>query len=292
MIRLALLLALAASACATSDPMPIYDGWPAPDYAMRPGEAQRFDPARVPATHRVGLNESLYDIAARYQSPVRALIEYNRLQPPYALTPGAELRLPRPRVHIVARRETFQDVARRYNVDPRSLGLLNRMREPYRVRAGDRIYLPALARAVAAPPVPERDPWTGGVRFRLPLSGAVVARSGAQPGGARLDGVEILGRTGDAVAAAADGEVVYAGDDLPAYGTLVVLRHGGDYVTAYGFNRRAVVRAGERVYAGQHIAELGSRPDGSARLLFQVRRGRAALDPMPLLRDWGLGIRD
>ena len=290
MKRFALLLALAASACATSDPMPIYDDWPAPstsapDYSLRPGEAQPFDPARVPATHRVGFNESLYDVAARYQSPVRALIEYNRLHPPYVLTPGAELRLPRPRVHIVAWRETFQDVARRYNVDPRSLALLNRMREPYRVRAGDRIYLPALARAVAPPPVPVRDPWTGGLRFRMPLSGPVVARPGAHPGGARLDGVEILGRTGDAVSAAADGEVLYAGDDLPAYGTLVLLRHAGDYVTAYGFNRRAVVRKGERVYAGQHIAELGPRPDGRARLLFQVRRGRAALDPMPLLWD-------
>lgn len=295
MIRFALLLALAASACATPPPEPIpYDdlappssapdwaageGTPLSAYALRPEEAQPFDPARMPAIHRVRAGETLYEIATRYQTPLRALIEYNWLEPPYLLTPGDVLRLPPPRFHVVARGETFEDVARLYNVDIRSLGLLNRMREPYRVRPGDRVYLPTLARATSPyPPPPQPD-----VRFRMPLRGAVVARSGAQPGGAPLDGVEIVGRAGDAVTAAADGEVVYAGADLPAYGTLVLLRHADNYVTAYGFTRRAVVRKGQWVREGQHIAELGSRPDGSARLLFQVRQGDVPINPMPLL---------
>jgi lipoprotein NlpD len=122
-----------------------------------------------------------------------------------------------------------------------------------------------------------------GARFVLPLRGAVVARFGAQADGARLDGVEIAGRAGDAVNAAADGEVVYAGSDLPAYGVLVLVRHADNYVTAYGFNRRALVREGQRVRGGEQIAELAARPAGRARLLFQVRQGSAAVDPLPLL---------
>jgi murein DD-endopeptidase MepM/ murein hydrolase activator NlpD len=274
------------------------EGTPLSAYALRPEEAQPFDPARLPATHRVGANESLYDVATRYQVPLRALIEQNRLEPPYAVAPGSELRLPPPRFHVVARGETFADVARLYNVDLRSLGLLNRMRAPYRVRPGDRVVLPALARAIEplAPVSSPQEPSpqasvaataAADARFLMPLRGAVVARFGVQPGGARLDGLEIAGREGDAVTAAADGEVVYAGADLPAYGTLVLLRHPGNYVTAYGFARRSLVREGQRVRAGQHIAELGSRPDGGARLLFQVRLGSAAIDPAPLL-----GIRD
>ncbi len=267
------------------------EGMPLSAYALRPEEAQPFDPARPPATHRVGANQSLYDVATRYQIPLRALIEQNGLEPPYALAPGRELRLPPPRFHTVARGETFEDVAERYNVDLRSLGLLNRMRAPYRVGPGDRVLLPALARAVdptpAEPPAGPSATARADTRFRMPLRGALVARFGVQPGGARLDGVEIAGREGDAVTAAADGQVLYAGDDLPAYGTLVLLRHAGNYVTAYGFTRRALVREGQRVRAGQHIAELGERPDGSARLLFQVRQGSAAIDPAPLL-----GIRD
>jgi len=258
------------------------------DFALQPSDVQPYDPAALPRTHRVGANESLYDIATRYQVPLRALIEQNNLEPPYALAPGRELQLPPPRLHTVARGETLQDVARRYNVDLRSLALLNRMQAPYRVNVGDRIVLPAMARAqpvVTPPQTPPSPPprVAGNARFAMPLRGAIVGRYGAQPGGVRLDGVEIAGDEGDAVSAAADGEVVYAGSDLPAYGTLILVRHADNYVTAYGFNRRALVREGERVRAGQTIAELGARADGRSRLLFQVRQGSSAVDPAPLL---------
>jgi lipoprotein NlpD len=71
----------------------------------------------------------------------------------------------------------------------------------------------------------------------------------------------------------------YAGSDLDAYGTLVLVRHADNYVTAYGYGRRALVREGQRVRAGQQIAELGDR----GKLLFQVRQGAHAVDPAPLL---------
>jgi lipoprotein NlpD len=257
------------------------------DYALQPDEAQPFDPARLPRSHRVGANESLYDIATRYQAPLRALIDQNNLEPPYALAPGRELRLPPPRFHTVARGESFEDVARRYNVDLRSLALLNRMQPPYSVRQGDRVVLPAMARAapdpaVTPPSVSLRStapPQAGEhARFAMPIDGEILTRFGAQPGGGRVDGVEIAGREGAAIRAAADGDVVYAGADLEAYGTLVLVRHADNYVTAYGYARRALVREGQRVRAGQEIAELGG-----PRLLFQVRQGSTALDPAPLL---------
>jgi lipoprotein NlpD len=338
MTRVALMLALLATGCASAQPAPIAyggsggyapppapapqrvervesiaeraperasasqeepdwadgEGTPLSAYALQPEDAQPFDPARLPRSHRVRENESLYDIATTYQVPLRALIDQNRLEPPYALSTGRELQLPPPRFHTVTRGESFEDVARRYNVDLRSLALLNRMQAPYRVRQGDRVVLPAMARAIAVaevgPPASSRPaesrqdaggPNSG--RFAWPLRGEVVARFGAQPSGVRLDGLEIAGREGASIAAAADGEVVYAGSDLPAYGTLVLVRHADDYVTAYGYARRALVREGQSVRAGEAIAELGPRSGGPPRLLFQVRRGAQAVDPTPLL---------
>lgn len=263
------------------------EGTPLSAYALRPDEAQPFDPARLPRTHRVTANKSLYDIAATYQVPLRALIEQNNLDPPFALTPGRDLQLPPPRFHRVARGESFEDVARRYNVDLRSLALLNRMQPPYAVRTGDRIVLPAMARdyGPAATAPAEATPAVSGqaARFAWPLRGEVLARFGAQPGGVRIDGIEIAGREGAPIVAAAEGDVVYAGSDLPAYGTLVLVRHADGYVTAYGHARRALVREGQHVRAGETLAELGPRGDGRARLLFQVRRGTEAVDPSPLL---------
>lgn len=273
-------------------------GTPLSAYALQPQDAQPFDPAHLPRTHRVRENESLYDVATLYQVPLRALIDQNHLEPPFALTLGSELTLPPPRMHRVVRGESFEDVARAYNVDLRSLALLNRMQPPYTVRPGQDIVLPAMARQqdnlgppapppantarIASNPAGEAPAIQTGA-FAWPLRGQVVARFGPQPGGARLDGIEISGREGDAIAAAADGDVVYAGADLPAYGTLVLVRHAGNYVTAYGFARRATVREGQHVRAGETIAELGPRPDGRARLLFQMRRGTEAVDPLPLM---------
>jgi len=265
------------------------DGTPLSAYALRPEDVQPFDPANLPTTHRVGRDESLYDIATRYQVPLRALIDQNNLEPPYALSEGRELRLPPPRFHTVARGESFDDIARRYNVDPRSLGLLNRMQAPYQVRQGDRVVLPAMARAIEAapPPTPAPPPVAplpvGSGQFAWPLRGDVVARFGALPGGGRIDGIEIAGREGEAIAAAADGEVVYAGSDLPSYGTLILVSHAGGYVTAYAYARRALVSEGQRVRTGERIAELGPRAEGRPRLLFQVRRGSEPVDPAPLL---------
>lgn len=277
------------------------EGTPLSAYALRPEDAQPFDPANLPRTHRVRAEESLYDVATAYQVPLRALIDQNNLEPPYVLSAGQELRLPPPRIHLVARGESFEDVARRYHVDPRSLALLNRMQPPYQTHAGQRIVLPAMARppespapaavaseASSAPASPEVSPAQAGAargegRFRWPLRGEVVARYGPQRNGQRLDGVEIAGREGDRILAAAEGDVVYAGDDLPAYGTLLLIRHPDNYVTAYAYTRRALVREGEHVRAGQPIAELGPRSDGRVRLLFQVRQGSAPVDPMPFL---------
>ena len=269
------------------------EGTPLSVWALQPGDAQPYDPANLPRTHRVGADESLYDIASRYQVPLRALIDQNNLEPPYALAPGRELRLPPPRFHTVARNEQLEDIARAYNVDTRSLALLNRMEAPYRVRAGDRIVLPAMARAEVAPPAetarvaaaPSGAPAVraAGAHLTLPMQGRVVARFGAQASGGRLDGIEIAGREGDRISAAADGDVVYAGSDLPAYGELVLVRHANDLVTAYAYTRRALVREGQRVRAGEAIAELGARAEGGPRLLFQVRQGSTPIDPGPLL---------
>lgn len=310
----ALLLAVVLCACASGSPAPIDYGGGQPrseraapsqqpqrapqreadwaegegralsDYALRPEEAHPFDPANPPRSHRVAAGETLYDIASTYQVPLRALIDQNSLEPPYAVSVGRELRLPPPRFHTVVRGETFEDVARRYNIDPRSLGLLNRMAAPYTVRTGDRVVLPAMARAAPDNDDPRPPPTPNPTaRFAWPINGEIAARFGAQPGGRRLDGVEISGTVGASVKAAADGQVVFAGEGVPNHGFIVLIAHAENYVTAYAYNRRALVREGQAVRAGETIAELGQRPGQPARLLFQVRQGGTAVDPAPLL---------
>lgn len=260
------------------------EGTPLSAYALRPEDAQPFDPAQLPRTHRVARNESLYSISDRYQIPLAALARQNNLSAPYHLTPGTEIEFPPPRVHVVARGETLRDIAERYSMDYRSLALLNRLQPPYEVNRGDRIVLPAVAgewaaEVMATPPAPSPVATPSGpARFQWPVRGQVLARFGARDGGGRVDGIEIASRAGAPIGAAADGDVVYAGSDVPGYQTLVLVRHPDGYVTAYGYARRALVRVGQSVRAGEPVAEASGE-----RVLFQARHGREAVDPLPLL---------
>lgn len=94
----------------------------------------------------VQARDTLYDISRRYSVNMRALIETNALEPPYALAAGDVVYLPPPNVHVVERGETLYSVSRRYNVDTRSLALLNSMQRPWTVYPGDELQLPPLAR--------------------------------------------------------------------------------------------------------------------------------------------------
>ena len=97
-------------------------------------------------------------------------------------------------------------------------------------------------------------------------------------------GIDIAGDLGQPVLAASDGSVVYAGSGLRGYGELVIIKHSDTYVSAYGHNRRLLVREGQQVKAGQSIAEMGSTGTDRVKLHFELRYKGNATDPRPYLR--------
>ena len=119
--------------------------------------------------HRVKRGETVHGLAEEYGVPVRTLIDVNRLSPPYALTPGQPLFIPRPREHEVAKGDTVYGISRRYGVDMSQLMRLNGIVPPYTIRAGERLRLPApvetaLASAGPTPLPPPGDPAQSGAR--------------------------------------------------------------------------------------------------------------------------------
>jgi lipoprotein NlpD len=112
-----------------------------------------------------------------------------------------------------------------------------------------------------------------------PAQGPVVG--GFQPGATR--GIEIAGKAGDPVRAAADGKVMYAGTGLNEYGSLIIVQHNKDFLTAYSHNRRLLVKTGDTVRQGQEIAEMGNEDNNRVAVLFEVRRDGKPVDPMPYL---------
>jgi len=98
------------------------------------------------------------------------------------------------------------------------------------------------------------------------------------------DGIDIAVPRGTPVHAAASGEVVYSDQRLSGYGKLVIIRHSGNFFTAYAHNQRNLVRRGDHVRAGDIIARAGSSGRASGpHVHFEIRRGSTPVDPLAYL---------
>ncbi len=141
--------------------------------------------------------------------------------------------------------------------------------------------------------VAERDPdaafdehpvTKGAGRFLWPVSGKVVSNFGRRGTGLHNDGINIAADPNTPVKAADTGTVVYAGNELAAYGNLLLVRHANGYVTAYAHNKKLLVGRGDTVSRGETIALVGSTGDvDRPQLHFEIRKGDRAVDPNRLL---------
>jgi septal ring factor EnvC (AmiA/AmiB activator) len=140
-----------------------------------------------------------------------------------------------------------------------------------------------LRKALDNPPVAKKAPFEP-LRGKLPWpvpQGKVLARYG-QPragGSLRWQGMLIGTERGARVRAPFAGRVAYA-DWLPGMGLMIVLDHGGGYLSLYGHNDQLFRKVGEAVGAGDVIGSVGdSGGNDQAALYFEVRRGRQPVDP-------------
>ena len=206
---------------------------------------------------------------------------------------GARVVAPAGSVHIVTRGESLHAIAWRYGLNYRQLAAANGIAAPYTIYPGQRLNLRSLARPVQqsvakAAPTPRAPTVVGKTLsgpWHWPAQGVVVARRG---GFGRKKGIDISGRSGQAVFPAKSGKVVYAGNGIRGYGNLLIVKHDAEYLSAYAYNKRVLVAEGDQVEVGQKIAEIGRGPGANgaaleARLYFEIRRAGKAVDPLSLL---------
>jgi lipoprotein NlpD len=131
------------------------------------------------------------------------------------------------------------------------------------------------APAATAPATKAAD----GIQLSWPTPGRVITQF-ADPG---YKGIALAGAEGDPILAAGDGRVVYSGSGLRGYGNLVIVKHDGDFLTAYAHNKTILVAEGQNVKRGQKIAELGKTDSDVPKLHFEVRRSGKPVDPLKYL---------
>jgi lipoprotein NlpD len=120
-----------------------------------------------------------------------------------------------------------------------------------------------------------------GLAFIWPHNGAIMAGFDET----KNKGLDVSGKAGDPVLAAADGKVVYAGSGLRGYGNMVIIKHNNTFLTAYAHNQSILVKEDQSVKKGQKIAEMGSSDSDRVKLHFEIRERGRPVDPMKYLRS-------
>ncbi|HTR07446.1 MAG TPA: peptidoglycan DD-metalloendopeptidase family protein [Paraburkholderia sp.] len=201
------------------------------------------------------------------------------------------------RVH---RGDTLQRIAQKHNVSVKELAAWNHLKPNGHLRAGQSIKLVSRQTITVQAAAPQPGGSTATTAANVAESRQVSAEVGRHANGVALvwpahgrvvepfepgttRGIEIAGKAGDPVLAAADGKVMYAGTGLNEYGSLIIVQHNKDFLTAYSHNRRLLVKTGDTVHQGQQIAEMGSENNDRVAVLFEVRRDGKPVDPMPYL---------
>ena len=199
--------------------------------------------------------------------------------------------------YVVQPGDTLSAIAARNGLMLSTLARANAIAPPYLIRVGQRLVIPqrgpTFARQVESrpviqplpipspvpPPQPRPAAPTGAPRLVWPADGPIAETFGS---GADPRGVALATLSGAAVRAAAAGTVIFAGTEPERYGQLVLIDHGGGWVTAYGHLARLVVRSGETVRSGARLGFTGGT-GSDARLHFELRRDNQPRDPLPLL---------
>ncbi len=211
--------------------------------------------------------------------------------------------------------DTLSEVAVRLKVDTAKLARWNGLKAPFKIVSGKLLRVvppgaggaPAQGQVAVSSPGPagdkpgsgseaQADPAAkpeprevrpgasaeaGGLTWQWPLKGPV--RQTFVRGDRTRSGIRIGGRSGEQVVAAETGSVVYSGSGLKGYGNLIIVKHSKDYLSAYGYNRRLLVREGDQVKRGQPVAEVGQAAGGGWLLHFEIRRKGTAVDPLAYL---------
>lgn len=117
-------------------------------------------------------------------------------------------------------------------------------------------------------------------RLRLPVRGELLARFGSKRSdGPAWKGLFIKAAEGAEVRAVAAGQVIFA-EWLRGFGNLVIVDHGGQYMTIYGNNQAVLKRVGDSVRTGDTIASAGnSGGNEQSGLYFEMRYQGRAIDP-------------
>ena len=223
--------------------------------------------AGKPGYYTVKPGDTLIRIGLDSGQNWRDLVRWNGLDNPNLIEVGQVLRVVPPSATVAESGAVTRPVGTQ-TVTPVNGGASS---GPAKAGAATSVAATPATPAPSAPAAPtEDDPG-----FMWPTSGALLAGFDE----VKNKGLDLAGKAGDPVVAAADGRVVYAGAGLRGYGNLIILKHNNTFLTAYAHNQLLLVKEDQAVRKGQKIAEMGNSDSDKVKLHFEIRRQGKPVDP-------------
>lgn len=300
------LIALGLSACSTTRSVPVNDRTASTSAtAVKPAAARPRTPQIVPSTtgsYTVQRGDTLYAVAFANSLDHREIARWNRIESADRIYVGQVLRLtPPPGAVEIQPLDDDPKPSARPLAEPTLLSTPQAVLLPYseanwaQVTSATAVATakPPAAKplpvAVATPPVtaaatPASASATPGAQvseWLWPSEGTLAGRFGAAGG----KGIDIVGARNTPVIAAASGKVVYSGSGLRGYGHLLIVKHAGEFLSAYAHNETILVKEGDSVTAGQKIALMGDSDADRVELHFEIRRYGKPLNPLDYLPE-------
>jgi lipoprotein NlpD len=236
-------------------------------------------PQRQPVTtgqYVVKRSDTLFSIAFRYGWDWKALAARNNIAEPYTIHVGQTIRFDGRSSGSSSSPTAVAQSSSSTSTSPSGSLKTTVITRP--VNGGAASSAPVVTTPATTPVIAGARSANG---WAWPTNGILIGKFSSN--GSLNKGIDIAGDLGQPVLAASDGSVVYAGSGLRGYGELVIIKHSDTYVSAYGHNRRLLVREGQQVKVGQTIAEMGSTGTDRVKLHFEIRRQGKPVDPLEFL---------
>ena len=245
--------------------------------------------------HIVKSGENLYLISKKFSISIDEIIKENNIKSPFKIFPNQKLILPKKKIYTVIKGDTLYSISRKFNVDKYNLSKLNNLKTINIIYVGQKLIIPNYSRTIKSKGDLGSDKITkqkntkinqkkNKTIFMWPVRGKIILKYGMIKPGLHNDGINIAATNGEDVVASRQGKIIYAGNEIPGYGNLILIKHDKKWVTAYAHLSEITITKGAQVKRGEKIGSVGSSGRvNTSQLHFEIRKGKRALNPREYL---------
>ena len=242
---------------------------------------------------KIVTGDTLDSISKKYEVTKKELIRFNKIKYPYILKPGKFIKIPLPKRYKIKKGDTLYKIAKCNSTKILEIKNKNININEKKLIVGSLINLPYYSidncKLKSQKIVKQNRSKKKSIKskeiFIWPVQGSIITYFGKQKGGRKNDGINIISVKGNPVRAAMSGKVIYRGNELLAWGNLIIIKHKNNWTTAYAHLDKLLVKKGEIIKTGDIIASVGATGNvDKSQLHFQVRKNSKPLDPMRFLK--------